>query len=478
MTISTYMLIGGVRAYDTDEQLRAGSPTILDGVEIQWGRQSVVDQPISGTLRFSLRQWITGDTGQRTLFQFLQPGVTIQVRATESTTGRDVLVWAGNIVNATITRAGDRVLAGSVNASDSSAMLSKINVGDDPWLEEPAYARLQHILAAAGLKIRDLRPSTGSTTDWQWNLTGDMDDTIKAPMVAFRDVDSQPPLDLIQQVATSVGGITWVTADDSGPSIWIEDPSRRKGLHQFVVDPVTRQVTIGQLDLALSDVNRWTADDIDASSLSWDQDPTQAVDVVAVTWQQAAGRDDQGNPAYNPATVEVADSLSDQGIQPMTVDTQLIDDADARQLAIRWLAQAQTSEWMSSGLSIDTAILDRPPTVVSDADRLSRVMDLLDVQVRIGYRLTLTELPAWSPTGTEQSCYIEGGTYTWTGGRWQMQLTATSNAIGGGASWNQFPPNLQMKDFAGLRGRDMWGAAAPNLSSAAVGSTLPMLIKG
>lgn len=470
-----------------DSALATGHPYLdPDSVTFTWGRQSITDQPDQGTASFTIYQQTVGQDGNpfgsapftvASLFLTLHTGSVVQIRSLDTTTGRDVLMWAGEITEVDIQPVTPFRLSAAVSCTDASTILGNIDIGDDPWPQESAFDRYQHILDAAGLKIRDLRPTSEPSPDWRWNLTGDMDDTIKDQVVAFRDVDSQPPLDLIQQLAVSVGGIAWITADDDGPSIWIEDPTQRKGLRQFVIDPDTGKITIGQLSLDLADVNRWTADDIVPHDVAWKQDPTQSINVVDVNWQQNDGLNDQGNPQYNSVTIQVADSDSNKGIRMLgPIDTQLVADADARRLATLWLAQAQAADWIMSGLAIDTDLLNRPATVIDQADRLSRVMDLLDIRVRIGYRVTVTELPTWAPGGIEQSYYIEGGTYSWSSSRWQLQLIASSNAIGGGATFNQFPTGTKIKDFAGLRGRDMWGAAAPGLSAAIVPFAIPVMI--
>lgn len=459
-----------------------------DSVTFTWGRQAITDQPDQGTASFTVYQQMADANGNPfgsgpftvpPLFLSLHSGSVVQIRSFDTTTGRDVLMWAGQITEVDIQPVTPFRLSATVSCTDVSTILGNTDVGDEPWPEETAYDRYQHILSAAGLQIRDLRPTSEPSSDWQWNLTGDMDDTLKNMMVGFRDVDSQPALDLIQELAVAVGGVARVTADDEGPSVWIEDPTQRKGLRQFEIDPVTKKITIGQLTPDLADVNRWTADDVVPKTVTWKQDPTQSINVVDLTWQQPAGLNDQGNPAYNQVTVEVADSESTLGVRILgPLDTQLISDADARLLAARWFGQAQTSDWMISGLSIDTALLNRSATIIDQADRLSRVMDLLDIRTMIGYRITVTELPAWAPTGSEQSYYVEGGTHSWSSSRWQLDLTVTSNAIGGGATCNQFPPGTTIGDFAGLKGRDLWAVAAPNLVAAVIPASIPMMTRG
>lgn len=473
--ITTRVLLDGVEVPAEGEALKTGQATVVGGPSFTWGRSTIVDQPDASTLSLTIEQRIVDGSGFPSLFDFLTEGSVVQVRS--ATVDRDVLVWAGEIVSAKIQHVAANLLAAQVTCTDGSAILSNINIGDDPWPEESAYNRFLNILDAAGVRIKGLRPNLDSGTDpWVWELTGEMDDTIRNTQIAARDVDKQPPLDLIKNLADSVGGIAWITADATGPYIWIEDPTQRKALRQFFIDPITGQVSVGPLDITLLPTPPWSAKDVLRGPIGWEQDPAQSVNVTDVNWQQPAGTNDQGNPAYEQQTVEVADSTSTKGIRSLTIDTQVVDDWDARRLAVHWLAQAQSAKWITTGLTIDTIVLNSSPDPATDV-RLPVVMDLLDARARIGYRLTVPDMPAYSPAGIVQSFYVEGGTYTWSGSRWQLQLNASSAAIGGGATFNDFPAGVTMSDFANLEGRDMWGAAPPSLSAAVIGASLPMRIR-
>lgn len=471
--ITTRVLIDGVECYagDVDSKSKAwdqGQPVALEPLSFTWGRNSIVDQPEASTCTFGLHQHITGDPDQVTLFGFVKAGAVIQVRSTAADTGRDVIVWAGSITTADVTQTGDLELEAAITATDPSTIIGNVDVGDEPWPKEDAVDRFNHITAAAGVKTAPFVPGGG----WSWQLAGTIDPTIQTPQIAARDVDAQPPLGLLQDLAKSVGGVAWITADESGPVVWIEDPTQRKGLKQFQIDPTTGHVTIGQLSPELRDVNVIPAADIIRDPVTWTQDPTQAIKIVQVNWQQP-GIDQDGNPTVN---TRVAQAYETGASTPavLTVDTELAAEGDANLLAFHWLAISATGTWLISGMSIDTACLNRPLPGADDAARLDRIMDLLDVRIRIGYRITVTNLPAWNPGGGIQSYHVEGGTYTWSAGRWQLEITASSNAIGGGAKFNEFPPGVKISDFSGLKGRDAWGVAPPSLSAAIFPFTFPV----
>lgn len=445
--ITIRVSIDGLDAYaGGDDSWELGTPTVLDGLTFGWGRDSIVDQPDSGTCPFTLHQHLTGDPGQVTLFDRVRAGAVVKIYSAAD--GAEVLSWSGKITSANVTQVNDNALAAGVTATDWVAPLSKRTIGADPWPEQSAGSRFNAIIAAT-------RKLGGLST-----LAASMDDSLKDRRVAFRDVDKQPPMDLLRNLAQTVGGIAWVTATGTGPSVWIEDPTARQGLRQFVIAPGP-EVSIGQVDLGLEGYNEWRAADVVRDPLTWTQDPAQAVNTVEINWMRPAGRNEQRNPAYNEATTTQSDGSTDP--QPLTIDTELVSSSDATLLATRWMLNVHSADWLLAGLSIDTAALGRPLPGTSDAGRLAEVMALLDIRRRIGRRLTITGMPDWSPVGPVQSFYIEGGTYTWTAGRWQLELTATSNAIGGAATFRDFagtgvtfadfrPTSLRVIDIAGVAG--------------------------
>lgn len=472
--ITTRVIIGGITAYCGVDDLAAGHPTVLDGLTCSWGRASIVDQPDAGSASFTIRQQLI--PGQASIFDTLDTGTVVQIRSTDLASGRDVLVWAGEVASATAQLAGDRAVEASVECIDAFTLLSNVTIGDDPWPEESSGARFQHILDAAGIRIHGLRPVPLTARGWTWQITADMDASLQDRPLAFRDVDAQPVLDVIQSLAQSVGGVAWVTADEQGPYLWMEDPTQRSGLRQFQIDPNTGHVSIGPLNPQFVQAGGWWAGDILRDPLAWTRDPTQSINLVAVSWLRRAGLNDQGNPEYDQIVLEVADRHSDKGIRSLQIDTELSDDSPARRLAARWLAQVQTSAWIMAGMTVDTAVLGRDAPAIDGPARVGVVMDLLDCRIRIGYRILITQLPDWSPSGTQQAYYIDGGTCTWTNQRWTLDLTASANAIGAGARFNEFPPGTKLSDFSGLTGRQVWGVAPPNLSLSTVPFTIPAMI--
>jgi hypothetical protein len=477
--IAVTVLVDDVEAYGGYDDLGAGRPTVLDGLSFTWGRDSIVDQPEAGSATLTIRQQIAFDTTPETsLFDVIHAGATIQIRAAGG--GRDVLCWVGEITTVDVQQVSDFAIQANGSCVDVSALLSNITIGADPWPQQTAYDRFQAILTAAGLRLRDLH----TTPDhWSWDITGQMDPTIQALQIARRDVDAQPPLDLIKALATSVGGVLWVTADDAGPYLWIEDPTQREGLKQFVIDPTTKIITIA--DVAFTDPDNpdlWSGADIIRDPVTWTQDPAQSITSVTVSWiqnllnadREQNSTDDLGNPTNqiladetwttNEMTVtrDDTDSIARFGVRSLSIDTELATMVDADRLAFNWLAQSRTSDWIVSGLSIDSAMLSRPTPGLTDQHRFDTIMDLLDVRTRIGYRLSIQDLPAWSPVGSRQSYYTEGGTYTWEGGRFKFDLTGSANAIGGGAIYEEFPPEPTWEDFdPSITWFDCYGVAAP-----------------
>lgn len=469
--LQPYVIIDGVKASMTKQDMLAGLPTVKDGLQFDWGRDKIVDQPDSPPVSFVIRQRI--GLSDQSIFDACTTGKQVQIWASGSDEYAlpDRLVWAGEISTAMVQPTDPYALEAQVTCVDASVTLGNITIGDEQWPEEAAYDRFQRMLTAAGLRTNTLRPDGA---DW-WTLTADMDEMIRSPRVAFRDINPQTALSLFQELAESLGAVAWITADASGRYMWLEDPKQRKGLRQFTIDAGTGQVSIGQLSLDLGGVNEWPAVDIIPGDPIWTRDPSQSINLVDINWLQAAGVDDQGVPQYTDKKVEIADSTVAGGIRSLTKDTQLVNDADARRLAAHWMAQTQTGNWTISGLRLDSGQLVRRADA---ATRLVQAMDLLDCKTRIGCRITVTGLPTYAPSETQQSYYVDGGSYAWADNRWQLQLTAFPNAIGGGAKFNQFPPGTKITDFAGLKGRDVWGAAAPNLVAMTVPFSIPTRVVG
>ena len=397
-----------------------------------------------GTWTDQTRRWI--DYGQA--------GVSFLSITHDTESVRDVLVWAGQVTSLVSQAAGDKAYTTAVTCADISAALANLKVGDVPWNRETVLNRANHIMA--------LVPTAPPIT---------IDAGLRGIYVAFRDVDAQPPLGLLQDLAQTAGGVMWVTAHATqGVYLWMEDIDNRAAVRRFIIDPATGLVTIGP-NVAVEDIAIISARDILRDPVAWTQDVSVVITQVSVGWLEPITED--GQPSSIDHTEIVQASQADRnryGIRDLSVSTELTSQTDASALANRLLSQARNTGWLASGFTLDTVVIDREIPTVDYATRVDIIMDLLDATDRIGMAVTLIDNPVWTPADSVASMYVEGGTYTWTNYRWQLDLTASPAAgQGESATWNDFQgTGARWADFARtITWQDGFGTAGPVTAIAA-----------
>jgi hypothetical protein len=379
-----------------------------------------------------------------------QAGVSFLSITHDTESIRDVLVWSGQVTSLVSQAAGDKAYTTAVTCADISTALANLKVGDVPWNRETVQARANHIVA--------LVPTAPPIT---------IDAGLRPIMVSYRDVDAQPPLGLLQDLAQTAGGIMWITSHATqGVYLWMEDIDNRAAVRRFVIDPVTGLVTIGP-NVAAEDVAIISARDILRDPVAWTQDVSIVITQVSVGWLEQITDPDSGQPSTNDHTEIVQASAADlnrYGIRDLSVSTELTTQTDAIALASRLLSQAKNTGWLASGFTLDTVVIDREIPTVDYATRVDIIMDLLDATDRIGMAVTLIDNPAWTPATAVASMYVEGGTYTWTDYRWNLDLTASPAAgQGESATWNDFQGTpARWVDFARtIHWQDGYGTAGP-----------------
>lgn len=349
-----------------------------------------------------------------------------------------VLVFSGRVV-ALEAAWDDRAEAPVINVScvDFTGDLDNIDVGDVPWTVEPMADRFQRILTASGMDV-----------------TAIIAPSVAPILMSWRDVDSQPATGLLAELAESVDAVMWsATHQVTGPYLEVEDPASRSSQYLLqLVDGVVQIVPNPGTGPALA----LSACDLLRDDAEWTQDTQDVVTRASVTWQEQ-GVDDEGQPTTTERTVTVIDSALEllYGTRRLSLSTQLQDEEDALDVAARLLSRTSVSDWRASGLTLDDAELADP-----DADDVSRVLTLLDGTSRNGLPVSLTDLPAWAPTGPVVPVYLEGGKYAFEDGAWVLDLTV-SNASAQGASaqwddldptwtWDQFDPAITWNDLRGV----------------------------
>lgn len=450
--IRTRVLIEGVTAYAGGEDSAAGTPTILDGLSFTWGRTTNVDQPDAGTCSFVMHEELGGASVTPMLDvidvdQSVEIWADIDIPATDTDppTTESHLVWAGTVVSADGQAFGYSAFEVTVTAADATAPLADETIGDQPWPVQTLQTRVNRILQLA-------------KTDTAPIL---IDPSLTGYQLTYRDVDAQPVLELLQDIAQSVGGVLWVATDaDAGIYMWIEDSSNRAAMRQFVIDPDTGIVTIEQVG---NPAALFSAGDLLRDPIHWTKDKTQAINSVDVGWQQQ-GIDSDGLPTTDDKTVTIT-AGTPKIIRKLSIGTELISELDATSLASKLLALVGgLKSWMASGLSIDTTVLRRDLPSIDYQQRLQTIIGLLDGKERLGRALTLIDLPEWTPGGATTSVYLEGGTYSLTDGRWTLDLNVSAASgqgksatwadfVGTGVTWAAFDPSILW--------RDAWGVAGP-----------------
>lgn len=367
---------------------------------------------------------------------------------TQGPTVRDVLVWSGEVTSAVGKAVGPWAIQLDVTASDAGAELSNATISDSAWVKQSLSARVDRIETLAAKSVV-VDPSLG---DFQ---------------LTYRDdINAQAVLPLLQDLAQSVGGVMWVaTHATSGPYLWMEDPQSRVPLRRFSIDAVTNTVTIGGNS---RDVSIISASDMLLDPVQWTQDVQQVTTSVDVTWQQQSV-DSDGTPVADAQTVTVTDDAAKviYGLRKMSVDTELTTEADATELANRLLSQARNTGWVVDGLTIDSQLIQQDLDELDYSTRLTALMDLLDGTRRLGRGMILIDLPAWTPSGTSASVYLEGGQYSLNHGTWTLQLLASPATSGGqamSATFDDFADvEVTVADFGTIRITDAYGVAGPGV---------------
>lgn len=348
---------------------------------------------------------------------------------------RGVLVFSGRISDLHTTWDGAPTL--EVAAVGFSADLDNVLIGDDPWPVESVDARTHRILTLAALPI-----------------SIDIDTSIDQTLLTWRDVDAQGAAGLLQEIAVSVDGVLWPAVHQSiGAYLRLEDPALRVALLELALVDGVIVIVQGDpgtgFDLSACMVLR--------DPVTWVQDVADLVTRAQVGWL-LQGVDDKGKPTttqVNEVLIDVA-LEAQHGVRAVSLSTQLQAAPDAADVAQRILSRSSPDGWRADGLTVDDDDVDPGPAGVA------LVLDLLDGTSRIGAPLVLGDLPFWSPAGADAAVYLEGGTYTFTGGRWVLALTVSAGAgLGGSAAWDELDPAWTWDQWdPALTWNDLRGVAA------------------
>lgn len=250
-------------------------------------------------------------------------------------------------------------------------------VGDVPWSQETDGARVSRILTGIGAYVRQVDPGT--------------------VQILARDVDRQPALSLMQDVATDAAGVVWEPRD--GGLCYADADHRRN-------TPVS--LTLDACDVVMSP--------------RWSRSRSGLVNDIAVRY----GVDPAGGeqPA---ATASNAASIATYGRMAYSVATQLAALADANAMAQLLMVRNSQPAWLLDGIRVDLAILDATKTAAVLG------MDIHSL-------LAITGFPAGGPSSSA-TLWLEGWTEDISLGQHVLSLFVSSYCrTAPPPTWDEVPP--------------------------------------
>lgn len=295
-----------------------------------------------------------------------------------------------------------------LTAVDISAELSNRRIGSQPWPAETLSARIDRVLRESRLPLRAVFSTPAA-----------------ARITAAKDVDSKPVLSLIKDIATAAGCILWLAAHSTiGAYIRLEDPSRRDALYRLDLPPTGG----ARLAPAATAATPIPADEIMRDSVEVNQDLADIASSVSVKWQETQGdkTTEHTETAQDPARLRA------YGYRNISINTELTDPAAARELAQQTLNRAAPGGYIIPSATWKPRHSDP-----------ANVLKALDATNRLGMPVVITDVPDWIPGAPAIPAYIDGGHYTYTRGRWTLDLSLTRPAAAGNSiTWQQTPPAM------------------------------------
>lgn len=390
----------------------------IEELSIAWGRGDLYDQPDVATLTMRLDVDRAGWSVDDLPFEVGADVVVSAPLAGEATE----TVFEGRVSDLDLDHDDDTDHAiVRVLADDPLAQLAHVYLGDEPWPEESAIARATRIASLLPAGLAELESEFGALPERLWT-------------VRDRDVDRQPALSLMQQVAESTDTGLYLVIGEAGEThrkylyhgLSLDHPGREFVLTgppaMFVIEP-----SPGVAEVTIS------ADHL-TDGVNYRKGLAQLVTQAQVDYYDPIG-DADVSVIYTNGGAEAI-----HGTRRLQLRTQLVDQADAETLAGRALARGVPS-WRTETLVWDAS--DGGPAVDPDLT-LQRFLRLRD---RVGLGVEITDLPAWVPSEADYVFY-EGGVLTYRAdrhdqgdghpGRWIVTMAVVPSAgIGAGITYAQ-----------------------------------------
>jgi hypothetical protein len=337
---------------------------LVDEVTIHHGRDDADSQPDASSATINL----SVDTSYEEFPAAVEVGGIIRVVTTTAETSS--VRFTGRVTD--LTQGWDdegentpNAAVAQIIATGTLSELGRRVVGDTPWGQELDGSRISRIMAAAGLT---LDPNTSDPGTVQ---------------ILARDVDSQPALDVAQEVAESAGGLVWETR--SGDVRYADADHRRGSTASLILDacdvlvtPTWRRTTEGLVNLV---------------SIGYGVPTTEGGD----------------QPRY---TAQRADSIEAFGTYGFTSTTQLAALADAAAMGQLLLTRNRVPVWILSNLPVAVDDLN-----AADTTALLN-LDMHDL-------LELVQLPAAGNTPTSVYLWVEGWTERLAWGVHDLELVVS-----------------------------------------------------
>ena len=305
-----------------------------------------------------------------------------------------VQVWAGRVTEAVVRKAiGRTAIEIDVTATGEIVEVENVSIGDEPWGTETSDARIARIINLIPLPVSDFSVSR-DTLEWEF--------------VAERDIDAQPALGLLRDYASMVLAAVWpVSVPGARNHAWIENTLLR----------VTGwNGPEGQLSACA----------MDATQIQISQAADQVITVADVSWMELVTDPETNVSDFIERTESIVDLAAAQtfGSRRLALQTEFITVAAAQRLGNLVMTAARASDWALTGMTFDTKHVDN-----TDGQAQQLLMLLLNSARRPGAWLTITDLPEWMPVPLA-SGFVEGGTITYTGGRWRFDLNLSAGGSG------------------------------------------------
>lgn len=412
-------------ARDVQIALTLGGVDVLDyaieEARITWGRGDIFDQADVSTIALVLDVDRAGWAVDALPFDL---GSDILVEAIDASGlgAADETVFVGRVSDLDLDHNPDTGHAEvKVTGDDALAQLAHIYLGDEPWPEEGAQLRAIRIAALLPVGLSGFESEFGALPERFWT-------------VRDRDVDRQPALSLMQDVARSTDTALYVVRGESGetPLKWLyhglslDHPGRvfeldvGSGLYE-IVD------ASGVEEVALS------ADYLDGG-VNYRKGLGQLVTHAEVEYWDPIGETDV-SVLYVNGAAEAA-----HGTRRENIRTQLVDQADAETLAARTLLRGVPS-WRTETLTWDPT--DGGPT--SSLIGTTTMFRFLRLRDRVGLGVLISDLPAWVPAEVDY-VFVEGGVLRYLAddfphadghpGRWVVTMALVpSSGIGRGITY-------------------------------------------